>query len=96
MVQPSWVKEGAVVIDVNKSSRRCNKRKGMETRRDVHPDVANIASIMSPVPGGVGPMTVAMLMAILLQQQRDSLRKRLIPNWIRGTQTSLLLQILYH
>ena len=28
-----------------------------------HPDVEEVASLLSPVPGGVGPMTVAMLMA---------------------------------
>jgi len=30
---------------------------------DVHPEVAEVASALTPVPGGVGPMTVAMLMA---------------------------------
>jgi len=29
----------------------------------VHPEVAEVASALTPVPGGVGPMTVAMLMA---------------------------------
>ena len=29
---------------------------------DVHPEVAEVASALTPVPGGVGPMTVAMLM----------------------------------
>jgi methylenetetrahydrofolate dehydrogenase (NADP+)/methenyltetrahydrofolate cyclohydrolase len=30
---------------------------------DVHPEVAAIAGSMTPVPGGVGPLTIAMLMA---------------------------------
>jgi methylenetetrahydrofolate dehydrogenase (NADP+)/methenyltetrahydrofolate cyclohydrolase len=30
---------------------------------DVHPEVAEVAGALTPVPGGVGPMTVAMLMA---------------------------------
>jgi len=29
---------------------------------DVHEDVANVASALSPVPGGIGPMTIAMLL----------------------------------
>lgn len=39
-----------------------NKR-GSVLVGDVHPDVAEIASAISPVPGGVGPLTIAMLMA---------------------------------
>jgi methylenetetrahydrofolate dehydrogenase (NADP+)/methenyltetrahydrofolate cyclohydrolase len=30
---------------------------------DVHPDVAEVAGALTPVPGGVGPLTIAMLMA---------------------------------
>ena len=30
---------------------------------DVHPDVQKVAGALTPVPGGVGPLTVAMLMA---------------------------------
>lgn len=39
-----------------------NKR-GTVLVGDVHPDVADVAGAMSPVPGGVGPLTIAMLMA---------------------------------
>ena len=31
-------------------------------RGDVHPDVREVASYLAPMPGGVGPMTVAMLL----------------------------------
>ena len=34
----------------------------MEAGRRLHPDVAEVAGWLSPVPGGVGPMTIAMLM----------------------------------
>jgi methylenetetrahydrofolate dehydrogenase (NADP+)/methenyltetrahydrofolate cyclohydrolase len=34
---------------------------------DVHPQVAQVASALSPVPGGVGPMTIAMLLVNTLQ-----------------------------
>tara|TARA_B100000242_G_scaffold103575_2_gene71488 strand:- start:149 stop:1021 length:873 start_codon:yes stop_codon:yes gene_type:complete len=77
MVQPSWVKEGAVVIDVGINRvEDATRERGWRLAGDVHPDVANIASIMSPVPGGVGPMTVAMLMAnTVTAAERFSQRK---------------------
>ena len=64
MVQVDWVKEGAIVVDVgiNRVDDSTRER-GWRLAGDVHPDVEAIASLLSPVPGGVGPMTVAMLMA---------------------------------
>ena len=38
-------------------------RKGSVLVGDVHPDVADVAGALTPVPGGVGPLTIAMLMA---------------------------------
>lgn len=64
MVKPDWVKPGAVVIDVGINRvDDDSKERGWRLAGDVHPDVADVASLLSPVPGGVGPMTVAMLMA---------------------------------
>ena len=64
MVQPDWVKEGAIVVDVGINRVDDSTRaRGWRLAGDVHPDVASHASLLSPVPGGVGPMTVAMLMA---------------------------------
>ena len=54
-VKPEWIKPGAAVLDVG-ISRVDNKLVG-----DVDPAVANIAGFISPNPGGVGPMTRAML-----------------------------------
>ena len=64
MVQADWVKHGAIVVDVgiNRVDDSTRER-GWRLAGDVHPDVESIASLLSPVPGGVGPMTVAMLMA---------------------------------
>ena len=42
-------------------------RKGSVLVGDVHPDVADVASAVTPVPGGVGPLTIAMLMANTLK-----------------------------
>ncbi|CAM9713593.1 unnamed protein product [Choristocarpus tenellus] len=63
LVRPNWVKPGAVVVDVGINFVRDESRpEGFRVVGDVHPGVRMRASIVSPVPGGVGPMTVAMLM----------------------------------
>jgi methylenetetrahydrofolate dehydrogenase (NADP+) / methenyltetrahydrofolate cyclohydrolase len=56
VVTPDMVKPGAAVVDVGTNFVN-GKPAG-----DVHPDVANVAGWLSPVPGGVGPMTVTMLL----------------------------------
>ena len=56
-VQPNWIKPGAAVLDVGVT--RVNN--GSTLAGDIHPDVASIAGWLSPNPGGVGPMTRAML-----------------------------------
>ena len=63
MVRSDWIKDGAVVIDVgiNRVDDSTRER-GWRLAGDVHPEVAEKASWLSPVPGGVGPMTIAMLM----------------------------------
>lgn len=58
MITREYVKEGAVVIDVGIHRNESNKLCG-----DVDfEDVAPVSSAITPVPGGVGPMTIAMLM----------------------------------
>jgi methylenetetrahydrofolate dehydrogenase (NADP+)/methenyltetrahydrofolate cyclohydrolase/formyltetrahydrofolate synthetase len=63
-VQGSWLKPGAVVIDVGTNYIDDPTRKsGSRLVGDVDFDSAReVASFITPVPGGVGPMTVAMLM----------------------------------
>jgi methylenetetrahydrofolate dehydrogenase (NADP+)/methenyltetrahydrofolate cyclohydrolase len=39
------------------------REKGTALIGDVHPDVASVAGAITPVPGGVGPLTIAMLMS---------------------------------
>jgi len=64
MVQADWIKPGAIVVDVGINRVDDSSReRGWRLAGDVHPDVEGVASLLSPVPGGVGPMTVAMLMA---------------------------------
>jgi methylenetetrahydrofolate dehydrogenase (NADP+) / methenyltetrahydrofolate cyclohydrolase len=64
MVRGDWVKPGAVVIDVgiNRIDDPSHP-KGSRLVGDVHFDeVKEVASAITPVPGGVGPMTIAMLL----------------------------------
>ncbi len=64
MVQAEWVKPGAAVVDVGINRVDDDTReRGWRLAGDVHPDVASVARWLSPVPGGVGPMTIATLMA---------------------------------
>ena len=64
MVQADWVKPGAAVVDVgiNRVDDPSRER-GWRLAGDVHPDVTSVAGWLSPVPGGVGPMTIATLMS---------------------------------
>ncbi len=55
-VQPDWIKPGAAVLDVGIT------RTSAGLTGDVDPRVADVAGWLSPNPGGVGPMTRAMLL----------------------------------
>jgi methylenetetrahydrofolate dehydrogenase (NADP+) / methenyltetrahydrofolate cyclohydrolase len=46
------------------------ERRGSIVVGDVHPDVANVAGAITPVPGGVGPLTIAMLMSNTVKAAR--------------------------
>ena len=63
MVKTTWVKDGAIVVDVGINRvEDATRERGWRLAGDVDPAVAEVASWLSPVPGGVGPMTIAMLM----------------------------------
>jgi methylenetetrahydrofolate dehydrogenase (NADP+)/methenyltetrahydrofolate cyclohydrolase len=62
LIKPDWVKPGAAVLDVG-ITRVVNPETGKARLvGDVDPAVAEVAGYLSPVPGGVGPMTRAMLL----------------------------------
>lgn len=68
MVKGDWVKPGAVVVDVGINRNEAGKLIG-----DVDFKAASErASAITPVPGGVGPMTVAMLLASTLEAARKA------------------------
>jgi methylenetetrahydrofolate dehydrogenase (NADP+)/methenyltetrahydrofolate cyclohydrolase len=64
MVRGDWIKPGAAVIDVGINSKPDpSKKSGYRLVGDVNFDEAKeVAGFITPVPGGVGPMTIAMLM----------------------------------
>ena len=63
LIKPDMIKPGAAVIDVgvNRVEDACAK-KGYRLCGDVDPAAADRAGYLTPVPGGVGPMTIAMLL----------------------------------
>jgi methylenetetrahydrofolate dehydrogenase (NADP+)/methenyltetrahydrofolate cyclohydrolase len=73
MVKADWVKPGAVVIDVGINRvEDASKKSGYRLTGDVaYEEVAPRCSAITPVPGGVGPMTIAMLMKNTLQAARQ-------------------------
>ncbi|HJC49173.1 MAG TPA: bifunctional methylenetetrahydrofolate dehydrogenase/methenyltetrahydrofolate cyclohydrolase FolD [Candidatus Anaerostipes avistercoris] len=65
-IDDSYVKEGAVVIDVGIHRNENNKLCGDVDFDKVEP----VASAITPVPGGVGPMTIAMLMKNCVESKK--------------------------
>src|SRR3954468_11744448 len=62
MVRGDWIKPGATVIDVGINRVPTDDGKGRLVGDVAFDEVAEVAGAISPVPGGVGPMTIAMLM----------------------------------
>ncbi len=72
-LKAEMVKDGAVVIDVGITRVNDDSEKGYAITGDVDfPNVSKKASFITPVPGGVGPMTIAMLLknTLLAREQR--------------------------
>jgi methylenetetrahydrofolate dehydrogenase (NADP+)/methenyltetrahydrofolate cyclohydrolase len=62
MVRGDWIKPGAIVIDVGINRIPASDGKGRLVGDVAFDEAAEVASAITPVPGGVGPMTIAMLM----------------------------------
>jgi len=79
LVKPQWIKPGACVIDVgvNRVGEKISEKTGQPIailKGDVDFDAAKeIAGSITPVPGGVGPMTITMLMKNTLKSLKFSL-----------------------
>ncbi len=79
MITAAHVKEGAVVIDVGINSVPADETKGLPARvvGDVRfDDVSQKASLITPVPGGVGPVTVAVLLQSAIEAANKQLGER--------------------
>lgn len=71
IVRGEWVKAGAVVVDVGMNRLRNGKLSG-----DIeYETAAQRASAITPVPGGVGPMTICMLLYNTLRAAKNSLQR---------------------
>jgi len=77
MVKKNWIKKGAAIIDVGTNSvPDASKKAGYRLTGDVDFDEAvKVASKITPVPGGVGPMTIAMLMSNTLDSGKRAIAK---------------------
>lgn len=69
MVRAHWIKPGATVIDVgiNRLPPEAGKAKGRLVGDVAFAEVAEVAGAITPVPGGVGPMTIAVLLRNTLE-----------------------------
>ena len=73
MVKGDWIRPGAIVIDVgmNRIEREIDGEVKAKLTGDVdYDEVAEVAAAITPVPGGVGPMTITMLMFNTLRSAR--------------------------
>ncbi|ODS24977.1 bifunctional methylenetetrahydrofolate dehydrogenase/methenyltetrahydrofolate cyclohydrolase [Candidatus Endobugula sertula] len=74
MVKSSWIKPGATVIDVGINAVECDGKRKLVGDVD-YTDVEPVAGAITPVPGGVGPMTIACLMKNTLIAARAQMNK---------------------
>ncbi|VXB02835.1 bifunctional methylenetetrahydrofolate dehydrogenase/methenyltetrahydrofolate cyclohydrolase [Pseudoclavibacter sp. 8L] len=68
IVRPEWVKPGAAVLDVGVSRIEDPETGKSRVAGDVDPGVWDVAAWVSPNPGGVGPMTRALLLENVVEQ----------------------------
>lgn len=75
LVKREWVKDDVVIVDIGINSiNDPSKKKGYRLVGDVdYENIKNIASYITPVPGGIGPMTVSMLMKNTLISYKNSI-----------------------
>jgi 5,10-methylene-tetrahydrofolate dehydrogenase/methenyl tetrahydrofolate cyclohydrolase len=76
MIRGDWVKPGAYVIDVGINRKEdASKKSGYRLVGDVaYDEAAEVAGAITPVPGGVGPMTIALLMQNTLRSAERSFK----------------------
>ncbi|CAH1792800.1 unnamed protein product [Owenia fusiformis] len=87
MVKADWIKPGAVVIDCGINSiPDASKKSGQRLVGDVaYSECKEVASWITPVPGGVGPMTVAMLIRNTVDGAKRELEAAKVKTWNLST-----------
>ena len=73
-VKPEWIKPGAAVLDVGVTRVGTSDSGKAQLHGDVDPGVAEVAGWLSPNPGGVGPMTRALLLSNVVAAAERALR----------------------
>jgi methylenetetrahydrofolate dehydrogenase (NADP+)/methenyltetrahydrofolate cyclohydrolase len=67
LVKADWIKPGAAVLDVGVTRVGMTESGRAKLSGDIDPGVAEVAGFLSPNPGGVGPMTRAMLLVNVVE-----------------------------
>ena len=75
MVKGDWIKPGAVVIDVGIHKEETPDGKSRLCGDVLFAEAREVASHITPVPGGVGPMTVAMLLSNTVQSYKSRIQE---------------------
>ncbi len=65
LIQPNMVKEGVVILDAGTSEE------GGMLKGDAHPECEAVAALFTPVPGGIGPITIAVLLRNVVRLSRS-------------------------
>ena len=75
LVKPEMVKPGAIIVDVGFNTTYNKSTGKIKLIGDVHPNVAEVAGWMTPVPGGVGPCTVACLLHNTVLSAKNAIQR---------------------
>lgn len=75
LVKPDWVKPGAAVLDVGVTRVGTTESGKAKLAGDIDPGVWDVAGHLSPNPGGVGPMTRALLVSNVVQAAERNARR---------------------
>lgn len=75
LIKREHIKPGAAVVDVGVTRDEDPDTGKQRIYGDVHPDVGEVAGFLSPNPGGVGPMTVALLMTNVVEAAERAVRE---------------------
>lgn len=74
LIKKGWIKPGAIVIDVGINVIGLNEKRKLVGDVDFH-EVKQIAAAITPVPGGVGPLTIACLMKNTLKAAKQTTQR---------------------